>query len=134
MHSLAFNTSSSMSGRNVNILTQRSGSIRLAWLWSLHINIGCTFVWLRSVSPEARCQLFSLPVSQLAGHSLLVQFSPKFMKPNDAKTMKGMLYSDFFLFKSFLDIAEEIGSSSTFQKLFEIYDRFPWLCQDCTNW
>ena len=31
----------------------------------------------------------------------------------------------YITFKGFLDIAEEIGSSITFQKLFEMHVRFP---------
>lgn len=135
MPSLAFNSSASMSRRNVNILTQRSGRIRIAWLLSLHINIGCTFVWLKSVSFEARCNYFPCQFFSWQGTTLLVQFSLKFMKADDAKTMKIMLYLDFlFIFlKGSLVIIEEIDSSITFQKLFEIYVRFPWLCKDYKN-
>lgn len=134
MLSLAFNSSASMSRRNVNILTQRSGRIRLAWMLSLHINIGCTFVWLKSVSLEAQCNYFPCQFFNWQGTTLLVQFSLKVHEGRRCKNNeKNALFRLFFFFKGSLVIAEEIDSSITFQKLFEIYVRFPWLCKDCKN-
>lgn len=134
MHSLAFSSSSSMSGRNVNILTQRSGNIRLTWLFSLHINTGCTFVWLKSISLEAPCQLFSLPFFQLAWHSTTCSVLPDVCEAKWCKNSERKALFRLALFKGLQDIAEEIGSNITFQNLFEMCVRFSWLCKDYKKW
>ena len=69
-------------------------------------------------------QLFSLPVFQLAGHNSTCSILPEVHEADDAKTMKRMLYLDFFFLKGSLVVSEEIDSSITFQKLFEIYASF----------